>query len=82
MYWVDVEQPELFYEQIQLISYSVMNVPLAAQTLSATTASILKTYYGDDTSGNVLLCDTFFDSLNVRNTSEGEQKNIYDPSFD
>ena len=44
MYWVDVEQPELFYEQIQLISYSVMNVPLAAQTLSATTASILRTY--------------------------------------
>ena len=76
-----MEQPELFYEQIQLISYSVMNVPLAAQTLSATTG-ILRTYYGDDTSGNALLCDTFFDSLNVRNTSEDEQKNIYDPSFD
>ena len=82
MYWVDVEQPELFYKQIQLISYSVMNVPLAAQTLSATTASILRTYYGDDTSGTALLRDNFFDSLNVRITSEGEQKNIYDPRFD
>ena len=71
-----------------------MNVRLAAQTLSATTASVLRTYYGDDTSETALFCenmDNFFDPLNVRNTSEGDRKhknflkpyrNIDDPRFD
>ena len=45
-----------------------MNVRLAAQTLSATTASVLKTYYGEDTSETALFCenvDNFFDALNM-----------------
>ena len=82
------------YEHIQLTNYSVINVRLAAQTLCATTASFLTTYYGDDTSETALFCenmDNFFDALNVRNTSEGDQKRknflkpyryIDDPRFD
>ena len=68
---------KLSYEHIQLTHYSVMNVRLAAQTLSATTASVLRTYYGDDTSETALFCenmDNFFDALNVRITSEGDRK--------
>ena len=82
------------YEHTQLSHYSIMNVRLAAQTLSATTASVLKTYYGEDTSETALFCenmDNFFDALNMRNTSEGDRKrknflkpyrNIDDPRFD
>ena len=70
-----------------------MDVRLTAQTLSATTASVLRTYYGDDTSETALFCenmDNFFDALNMRNTSEGDRKrknflkpyqNIDDPRF-
>ena len=68
---------KLSCEHIQLTHYSVMNVRLAAQTLSATTASVLRTYYGDDTSETALFCenmDNFFDALKVRNTSEGDRK--------
>ena len=84
----------LSYEHIQLTHYSVMNVRLAAQTLSATTASVLRTYYGEYTYETALFCenvDNFFDALNLRNTSEGDQKrknflkpyrNIDDPRFD
>ena len=55
------------------------------------TASILRIYYGDDTSETALLCDNFFDALNVRNTSESHRnrknclksyRNIDDPKFD
>ena len=82
------------YEHTELSHYSIMNVRLAAQTLSATTASVLKTYYGEDTSETALFCenmDNFFDALNMRNTSEGDRKrknflkpyrNIDDPRFD
>ena len=85
---------KLSYEHVQLIHYSVMNVRLAAQTLSATTTSVLRTYYRDNTSETALICenmDNFFDELNVRNTSEGDRKrknvlnpyqNIDDPRFD
>ena len=71
-----------------------MNVRLAAQTLTATTASVSRTYYGDDNSGTALFCenvDNLFDALNERNTSEGDQKrknflkpyrNNDDPRFD
>ena len=47
---------KLSYEHIQLTHYSIMNVRLAAQTLSATTGSVLRTCY----------------ALNVRNTLEGD----------
>ena len=85
---------KLSYEHIQLTHYSVMNVRLAAQTLSATTASVLRTYYGEYTYETALFCenmDNFFDALNVRNTSEGDRKlknflkpyrNNDDPRFD
>ena len=85
---------KLSYEHIQLTHYSVMNVRLAAQTRSATTASVLRTYYRDDTFETALFCentDNFFDALNVRSTSEGDRKrknflkpyrNIDDPRFD
>ena len=62
------------YEHIQLtVCYSVMNVRLAAQTLRATTVSVLRTYYGDDTSEAALFCknmNNFSNALNVRNTPE------------
>ena len=84
---------KLSYEHIQLTHYSVMNVRLAAKTRSATTASVLRTYYRDDTFETALCENTekIFESLNVRNTSEGDQKrknfrkpyrNIDDPRFD
>ena len=85
---------KLSYEHIQLTHFSVMNVRLTAQTLSATTASVLRTYYGEYTYETALFCenmDNFFDALNVRNTSEGHRKrknflkpyrNIDDPRFD
>ena len=71
-----------------------MNVRLAAQTRSATIASVLRVYYGEDTSETTLFCenmDNFYDALNVRNTSKGDRKcksflkpyrNIDDPRFD
>ena len=58
------------------------------------TASVLRTYFGDDTSKTSLFCeniDNFFDALNVRNTSEGDKnrkkflkpyRNTDDPRFD
>ena len=85
---------KLSYEHIQLTHFSVMNVRLTAQTLSATTASVLRTYYGEYTYETALFCenmDNFFDALNVRNTSEGDRKlkkflkpyrNNDDPRFD
>ena len=85
---------KLSYEHIQLTHFSVMNVRLTAQTLSATTASVLRTYYGEYTYETALFCenmDNFFDALNVRNTSEGDRKrknflkpyrNIDAPRFD
>eukprot|EP00794_Sanderia_malayensis_P001918 gene1918-2175_t len=65
--------PKLTKEHIELSSYSIMNVRLAAQALSGTTAIILKEYYGDDTSGTAEFChrmDRFFDMLNIRSTKE------------
>ena len=66
---------KLSYEHIQLTHYSVMNVRLAAQIFSATTASVLRTYFVDDTFETELFCenmDNFLDALSVRNTSEGD----------
>ena len=59
---------KLSHEHIRLSHYSIMNVRLAAQILSATTASVLKTYHGEDTSETALFCenmDNFFDALNM-----------------
>ena len=54
-----------------------MNVSLAAQVLSATTANTLKQFYGSDTHETAEFCklmDMFFDALNVRSTKEGQFK--------
>ena len=48
---------KLSYEHIQLTHFSVMNVRLTAQTLSATTASVLRTYYGEYTYETALFCE-------------------------
>ena len=77
----------LSHELIQLTHYSVLYLWLAAQTLSAATASLLRTYNGDNTSKTALCCKNiynFFDALNVRNTSEGDpkRKNFLKPYWD
>ena len=41
--------PKLTINNIQLSSFSCMNVKLAAQTLGATNANILNNYYGPET---------------------------------
>ena len=69
--------PKLTPEHIELTAYSVMNVRLAAQALSETTANILKEYYSNDTHATAELCgymDKFFDALNVRSPREGTIK--------
>ena len=77
----------LSHELIQLTHYSVLYLRLAVQTLSAATASLLRTYNGDNTSKTALCCKNiynFFDALNVRNTSEGDpkRKNFLKPYWD
>ncbi|XP_012566352.2 uncharacterized protein LOC105850424 [Hydra vulgaris] len=69
--------PKLTQDHIKLSAYSVMNVRLAAQVLSSSVSNILKNYYPDDTNGTAKFCemlDSFFDCLNVRNSSEGIMK--------
>ena len=69
--------PKITYEHINLSSYSVMRVNLAAQVLSATMAAVLKAYSPPDTAGTARLCemvDSFFDCLNVRSTTEHQRK--------
>ena len=58
-----------------------MNVKLAAQLLSATTSTLLTTYYGQETTGTFNFCEymnNFFDCINVRSLNEGKfQRNIF-----
>ena len=66
---------------VQLNSFSCMNVKLAAQVLSATTSTLLNTYYGQETTGTANFCEymnNFFDCVNVRSLKEGKfQRNIF-----
>ena len=66
---------------VQLNSFSCMNVKLAAQVLSATTSTLLNTYYGQETTGTANFCEymnNFFDCINVRSLKEGKfQRNIF-----
>ena len=69
--------PKLSSAHTDLNSYSVMNVFLAAQVLSATTANILEEYHDTDSHGTAEFCrqmDMFFDALNVRSTKEADFK--------
>ena len=61
--------PKLTYDHINLNSYSVMRVSLAAQVLSASVAA--------EAAATAKFCemvDSFFDCMNVRSTTEHERK--------
>ena len=65
--------PKLTMEHVNLSPFSKMNVKLATQVLSQTTANILFSYYPKETHGSAEYCqqmNKFFDTLNVRNQSE------------
>ena len=69
--------PKLTYEHINLNSYAVMRVNLAAQVLSASVAAVLKEFGPPEAVATAKLCemmDTFFDCLNVRSTTEHQKK--------
>eukprot|EP00794_Sanderia_malayensis_P014619 gene14619-16134_t len=69
--------PKLTKEHTELTSYSVMNVRLAAQALSETSANVLSEYYGNAVESTALFCrnmDSFFDIFNVRSPREGAIK--------
>ena len=69
--------PKLTYDHINLNSYSVMRVNLAAQVLSASVSAVLKSFGPPESHGTATLCemiDKFFDCLNVRSLSEHQRK--------
>lgn len=81
LFYQDIENglkllPKLSYDHIKLNSYSTMRVNLAAQILSATMASVLKSFGPPDAIATSKLCemDFFFDCLNVRSTMEHVRK--------
>ena len=99
MYYMDVENelkvlPNISFDHIKLTPYSVMRVNLAAQVLSSTMSKVLTHYGGDALSATAEYCemiDGFFDTMNVRGTSEHIRKrkdklapytNIDDPRFE
>ena len=82
LYYEDIDNglkllPRLTHEHIHLNAYSVMRVSLAAQVLSASVASVLKTFGPLEASATAKLCemvDGFFDCLNVRSRTEHVRK--------
>ena len=82
MYYKDLENglhllPKLKIEHIQLNSFSVMRVNLAAQVLSSTVANVLETFGPSDAAATAQFCkmfDMFFDCMNVRSLREGHKK--------
>ena len=82
MFYQDVDSglkllPKITYDHINLTSYSVMRVNLAAQVLSATMAAVLKTFGPAEAAATSKFCemvDGFFDCLNVRSTTEHQKK--------
>ena len=69
--------PKLSHDHINLTSFSVMNVKLAAQVLSSTVAKVLLQYGPPEAAGTAKFCemiDYFFDRLNVSNTTEYKTK--------
>ena len=60
---------------VQLNLFSCMIVKLAAQVLSATTSTLLNTYYEKETTGTANFCqyiNNFIDCINVRSLKEGK----------
>lgn len=82
MFYQDMENglkllPRLTYEHINLNSYSVMRVSLAAQVLSASVAAVLKSFGPPEAAATATFCemvDNFFDCLNVRSSAEHKAK--------
>lgn len=82
LYYQDIDNglkllPKLTYEHINLSSYSIMQVNLAAQVLSSSVAKVLRTFGPPEAAGNSKLCemvDNFFDCLNVRSLTESQKK--------
>ena len=69
--------PRLTYEHVNLTAYSVMRVNLAAQVLSSTVATVLRSFGPPEAAGTAKLCemvDSFFDCLNVRSRTEHIRK--------
>ena len=69
-----LQRTKLTADHVQLTPYSVMNVRLAAQVLSARVGKTMRAYGGPDcqeTAKFVLLMDRFFDCLNTRSETEG-----------
>ena len=78
LYYKDLESSlklvnKLTSDHINLTSYSVMRVNLAAQVLSETVGNVLNNFGPEEAEGTGQFCiimDKFFDCLNVRNTKE------------
>ena len=61
--------PRLTYEHVNLTAYSVMRVNLAAQVLSSTVATVLRSFGPPEAAGTAKLCemvDSFFDCVRSR----------------
>ena len=64
---------KLTSDHINLTSYSVMRVNLAAQVLSETVDNVLNNFGPEEAEGTrqfSIMMDTFFDCLNVPNTKK------------
>ena len=64
---------KLTSDHINLTSYSVMRVNLAAQVLSETVGNVLNSFGPEEAEGTEQFCimmDKLFECLNVRNTKE------------
>lgn len=69
--------PKLTYDHINLNSYSIMRVNLAAQVLSASVATVLKSFGPPEAAATSKFCemvDGFFNCPNVRSMTEYQRK--------
>ena len=82
MYFCDLEDglhllPKITTDHVNLTSYSVIRVNLAAQVLSSTMANVLKTFGPPDAAGTAKFCEMMdkffacFNCFNVHSLSEG-----------
>ena len=64
--------PKITYDHIKLISYSIMNVKLAAQVLSSTVSNVLSNYTPPDAAKYTKFCllmVVLFDAVNIRDVT-------------